>query len=93
MMLPTTSEGFKLLTRIQDEVHRFAVEYHRKLREGKQTRSLLDDVPGIGNVRRKALLKHFGDIYKIKEASVEALAQAPSMDKRAAESVYQFFRS
>ena len=91
MLLPA-SEGFKLLTRIQDEVHRFAIEYHRKLREGKQVRSLLDEVPGIGNVRRKALLKHFGDIHKIRIASAEELATVPSMDKKAAAAVYQFFR-
>jgi len=91
--LPRNSEGFKLLTRIQDEVHRFAIEYHRKLREKSQIHSVLDDVPGIGAVRRKALLKHFGAIEKIQEASADELALAEGMNKRAAEAVYKFFHS
>ena len=90
--LPRTSEGFKLITRIQDEVHRFALEYHKKLRGDSQVRSVLDDIPGIGATRRKELLKHFKNIEAIRQANVEALAQAPSMNKRAAEAVYAFFQ-
>ncbi len=90
--LPVNSEGFKLVTRIQDEVHRFAIEYHRKLSGKKQVKSVLDDIPGIGPVRRKALLRHFGDVYAIQAAEVEALAQVEGMDRRAAEGVYTFFR-
>ena len=90
--LPYTSEGFKLLTRIQDEVHRFAIEYHRKLREKKQVHSILDDISGIGSVRRKALMKHFGDINAIRRAEVEELQQADGMNIKSAEAVYNFFR-
>lgn len=90
--LPYTSEGFKLLTRIQDEVHRFAIEYHRKLREKKQVHSILDDISGIGSVRRKALMKHFGDINAIRRAEVEELQQVDGMNIKSAEAVYNFFR-
>lgn len=90
--LPYTSEGFKLLTRIQDEVHRFAIEYHRKLREKKQVHSILDDIPGIGSVRRKALMKHFGNINAIRRAEVEELQQVDGMNIKSAEAVYNFFR-
>lgn len=86
------SEGFKLITRIQDEVHRFAIEYHRKLRNEKQIHSVLDDIEGIGPVRRKALMKHFGDIESIKNAEVEDLLEVEGMTIKAAESVYLFFR-
>lgn len=90
--LPYTSEGFKLLTRMQDEVHRFAIEYHRKLREKKQVHSILDDISGIGSVRRKALMKHFGDINAIRRAEVEELQQVDGMTIKSAEAVYNFFR-
>lgn len=90
--LPYTSEGFKLLTRMQDEVHRFAIEYHRKLREKKQVHSILDDISGIGSVRRKALMKHFGDINAIRRAEVEELQQVGGMNIKSAEAVYNFFR-
>lgn len=92
ILMPYTSEGFKLITRIQDEVHRFAIEYHRKLRAKAQIKSVLDDIPGIGPVRRKALLAHFGSIEGIMSASLEELAAADGMNKNAAESVYNFFR-
>lgn len=85
------SEAFKLITRIQDEAHRFAIEFHRNLRSREQVRSLLDDIEGIGPTRRKALMKHFKDIDNIKNASVEMLANAPSMNMAAAQSVYDFF--
>ena len=87
-----TSEAFRLVTRIQDEAHRFAIEYHRSLRSKTQVRSILEDIPGIGEARRKALMRYFGDIQKIREASVEELKQVPSMNETAAESVYTFFR-
>lgn len=87
-----TSEAFRLVTRIQDEAHRFAIEYHRSLRGKTQVRSILEDIPGIGEARRKALMRCFGDIQKIREASVEELRQIPSMNAAAAEAVYTFFR-
>ncbi len=86
------SEAFKLITRIQDEVHRFAIEYHRKLRAQQQIHSILEDIPGIGDKRRKALMAYFGDINAIKAAEIEELAKADGMNIRAAEQVYNFFR-
>ena len=85
------SEGFKLITRIQDEAHRFAIEYHRSLRSKGQVRSILDDIEGIGDTRRKALMRHFKSIEAVKEADVETLSQVPGMNRRAAESVWNFF--
>lgn len=87
-----SSEAFHLVTRIQDEAHRFAIEYHRSLRSKTQVKSILEDIPGIGEARRKALMRYYGDIQKIREASVEDLKQVPSMNEAAAESVYAFFR-
>ena len=92
ILLPPHSEGFKLLTRIQDEVHRFAIEYHRKLREEKAFHSVLDDIANIGKVRKKALLQKFGTIEAIAKAEVEELLTVPQMTFQAAEEVYQFFR-
>ncbi|MCD7778610.1 MAG: excinuclease ABC subunit UvrC [Clostridiales bacterium] len=91
VLLPPNSEGFKLVTRIQDEVHRFAIEYHRRSREKREFRSVLDDIKGIGEVRRKRLIKHFGDIEGIKKANPEELTAVEGMDKRIAEAVYDFF--
>ncbi len=85
------SEGFKLLTRVQDEVHRFAIEYHRLLRSKGQVYSVLDDIEGIGPARRKALLRTFKTTEAIRDASVEELLHAPSMNEAAAENVYRFF--
>lgn len=85
------SEVFKLVTRIQDETHRFAIEYHRSLRGKAQVKSILDDIEGIGDSRRKALMKHFGSIEAIKEASEEELSSVNSMNKRSAKQVYDFF--
>ena len=85
------SEGFKLITRIQDEAHRFAIEYHRSLRSKHQVRSILDDIQGIGDTRRKALMRHFKSIEAVKEADVESLSQVPGMNRKAAESVYNYF--
>ena len=89
--IDTNSEGFRLMTRIQDEVHRFAIEYHRSLRSKEQVKSILDDIPGIGEKRRKALMKHFASIEAIKNAAIDELAQAESMNEKAAASVYKFF--
>ncbi len=83
------SEGFKLITRIQDEAHRFAIEYHRSLRSKSQVRSILDDIPGIGDTRRKALMRQFKSLDAVKEAGIEELSEAPGMSRRAAESVWQ----
>lgn len=88
-----STEGFKLITRIQDEVHRFAVEYHRLLRSKGQIHSILDDIEGIGPTRRKSLMKQFKSIEAIREAGVEELKQAPSMNEQAAKKVYEFFHS
>ena len=85
------SEAFKLITRIQDEAHRFAIEFHRQLRGKGQVHSVLDDIEGIGPARRKALMRHYLSLDAIRSATVEELAQLPSMNEKAAESVYQFF--
>lgn len=88
----TNSDAFKLMTRIQDEVHRFAIEYHRSLRSKNQIKSILDDIPGIGNVRKRALMSRFRDVDHIKKASLEELTACPHMDVYAARAVYDFFR-
>lgn len=85
------SEGFRLITRIQDEAHRFAIEYHRSLRSKEQVHSVLDDIEGIGPSRRKALMKQFQSLEAIREADVETLASVPSMNRAAAEKVWAFF--
>ena len=85
------SEGFRLITRIQDEAHRFAIEYHRALRGKGQVKSILDDIPDIGPTRRKALMRQFKAIEAVKDATVEELESAPGMNRKAAESVYNFF--
>ena len=85
------SEGFRLITRIQDEAHRFAIEYHRSLRTKEQVHSILDDIDGIGPARRKALMRAFQSLDEIKAADVDTLAQVPSMNYGAAEKVYEFF--
>ena len=89
--IDTRSEGFKLITREQDEAHRFAIEYHRSLRSKAQVKSVLDDIPGVGPTRRKALMRHFKSITEIKEASVEELLTLPELNRRAAEDIYTFF--
>ena len=86
-------EGFKLITRIQDEAHRFAIEYHRSLRSKSQVKSVLDDIPGIGPARRKALMKAFQSLENIRNASQEELAQIDGMNQKSAEAVYLFFHS
>lgn len=89
--IDTHSEGFKLITRIQDEAHRFAIEYHRSLRSKTQVKSVLDDIKGIGPSRRKALLKEFKDIDAIRNASVEEIKKVKGMTDASASAVYEFF--
>ena len=86
------SEGFKLVTRIQDEAHRFAIEYHRSLRSKAQVHSVLDDIEGIGPARRKALMRRFKSLEAVRDATLEELESTEGMNKRAAESVYAYFR-
>ena len=88
-----SSEGFKLITRIQDEAHRFAIEYHRSLRSKSQVKSVLDDIPGIGAARRKALMRSFKSIDEIKAAPVSRLAEIPEIPEQVAESIYRFFHN
>ena len=89
--IDTHSEGFKLITRIQDEAHRFAIEYHKSLRGKHQIHSVLDDIPGIGPSRRKALMRAFKSLEAIREATAEELAAIPFMNARSAGQVYEFF--
>ena len=90
--IDTHSEGFKLITRIQDEAHRFAIEYHKSLRGKQQIHSILDDIPGIGPSRRKALMRAFKSLEAIRDATEEELAAVPSMNAPSARQVYEFFR-
>lgn len=87
------SNAMKLITRIQDEVHRFAISYHRTLRDKRVLKSILDDIPNIGTIRKKELLKKFGSIENIKKASIDQLLETPSIDKRSALSIKEFFTS
>ncbi len=89
--IDTRSEGFKLITRIQDEAHRFAIEYHRSLRSKTQVKSVLDDIPGVGPARRKALMRHFKSLEEIRRASVEELLEIPEMNEKTAREIVMFF--
>ena len=91
--IDTHSEGFKLITRIQDEAHRFAIEYHRSLRSKTQVRSVLDDIPGVGPAIRKALMRHFKSLEEIRQATVEDLMEIPEMNERTAQEIVAFFAS
>lgn len=91
--IDTSSEAFKLITRIQDETHRFAIEYHRSLRGATQVHSVLDDIPGIGAVRRRALMKHYQSLDALKAAAEEEIAALPEFNRRAARQVYEFFHA
>ena len=91
--IDTHSEGFKLITRIQDEAHRFAIEDHRSLRSKTQVKSVLDDIPGVGPARRKALMRHFKSLEEIRQATVEELMEIPEMNERTAEEIVTFFAS
>ena len=85
------SEAIHMVTALQDETHRFAIDYHKQLRSAEQTRSILDDIKGIGPKRRKALLLHFKDVDNIKKATLEELTEVEGMDAKAAYAVYEFF--
>lgn len=87
------SEEFQLITRIQDEAHRFAITFHRKLRGQNQVHSILDEIPGIGPARRKDLMRHFENLEEIKNASVEELSKLSSMNEKSAMEVYRFFHN
>lgn len=89
--IDTHSEGFKLITRIQDEAHRFAIEYHRSLRSKEQVRSVLDGIPGVGPARRKALMRDFKSIDEIRQADVARLSRVPEIPEHVAEEIYSFF--
>ncbi len=91
--IDTHSEGFKLITRIQDEAHRFAIEYHRSLRSKAQVKSVLDEIPGVGPARRKALMRYFGSIGEVREASVEKLCEVPEIPEHIGRQIYAFFRT
>lgn len=85
------SEGFRLITRIQDETHRFAIEYHRKLRGKKEVKSILDDIPGVGPSRRKALMRHFKSIDAVRKAEIDQLVQVDSVTEKVAKDIYKYF--
>jgi excinuclease ABC subunit C len=87
VIFPRTSEGLYLLQRVRDEAHRFAITHHRSRRSKSMVESLLDDVPGLGEVRRKTLLKHFGSLKKLRAATVEEIAQVPGIGERTAAAI------
>ena len=89
--IDTRSEGFKLITRIQDEAHRFAIEYHRSLRSRAQTESGLDQIPGVGPARRKALMRTFRSMQELRSADVDTLASIPEIPRREAQQIYDYF--
>jgi excinuclease ABC subunit C len=92
IILEPTSAVTHLVARVRDEAHRFAITYHRKLREKRAIRSELDDVPGIGEVRKKALLRHFGSLEKVKQATPEEIAAVKGMSKKAAGEIVNYFQ-
>ncbi|MHB8170254.1 MAG: excinuclease ABC subunit UvrC [Thermincolia bacterium] len=92
IILPRNSKALYLVQRIRDEAHRFAITYHRKLRDKRNLKSVLEDIPGVGSKRKQALLKHFGSLAKIKKASLEELAGAPGMNKAVAQEIWEFFQ-
>ena len=87
MILRRSSEGLYLLQRVRDEAHRFAITHHRSRRSKTMVESMLDDVPGLGEVRRKTLLKHFGSLKKLREATVDDIAQVPGIGLRTADAI------
>lgn len=90
---PRGSEAMLMITALQDEAHRFAISYHRQLRSKNQVHSVLDEIPGVGETRRKQLLKYFGEIRKIREASAEELAEVPGIPESVARGIYDFFHT
>jgi excinuclease ABC subunit C len=93
IILPPASSGTHLIARVRDEAHRFAIEYHRKLREKRAIASELDEIPGIGEARKKALLRHFGSVAKVRDAGVDELANVKGMTRKAAEGIAAFYRT
>lgn len=91
IQIDRNSEGFKLITRIQDEAHRFAIEYHRSLRSKAQVKSVLDEIPGVGPSRRKALMRRFKSIEEVKNADVDTLAGVDEIPESVARGIYEFF--
>jgi excinuclease ABC subunit C len=91
VLLKTTSEGFKLVARIQDEVHRFSIEYHKKLRSKDQIHSVLDDIKGVGKERKKRLLEHFKSVEHIRQASLQDLEAVEGINQEVARNIYQYF--
>lgn len=91
--IDTHSEGFKLITRIQDEAHRFAIEYHRSLRSKSQVKSLLDDIPGVGPARRKSLMRHFKSMEDISKADISELMEVPEINEQVANQIIAFFKA
>lgn len=89
--IDTHSEGFKLITRIQDEAHRFAITYHRSLRSKAQVHSVLDEIPGVGPSRRKALMKYFKSIEELRAADTAKISEVPGITANVAEEIYRFF--
>ena len=92
MPIDVRSEGFKLITRVQDEAHRFAIEYHRSLRGKTQVRSVLEEIPGVGPSRRKALMRRFGSLEEIKNATLEQLLEIPELNEKVAQEILAYFR-
>jgi excinuclease ABC subunit C len=92
IVLPTGSASLYLVKRVRDEAHRFAIEYHRNLRGKAMTASVLDDVPGVGAKRKKALLKHFGSVKRLREATVDEIAEVPGIPRQVAEEVHAVVR-
>jgi excinuclease ABC subunit C len=91
IILDPTSQTTHLVARARDEAHRFAIAYHRKLREKRAIKSELDDIPGIGEVRKKALLRHFGSLEKIKQATMDDISAVKGMSKKAAKEIARFY--
>jgi excinuclease ABC subunit C len=89
VILPRTSEGLYLLQRVRDEAHRFAITFHRQRRSKAMTASVLDDIPGLGQTRRKALLKHFGSVKKVRLAGVEEIREVPGIGPALAETIHR----
>ncbi len=89
IILPRASEGLYLLQRVRDEAHRFAISYHRRKRARALTASALDDIPGLGPVRRAALVKHFGSVRRLAEATVTEIAEVPGIGTRTAQTIHE----
>jgi excinuclease ABC subunit C len=90
-MIPKSSASLKLLQRIRNEAHRFAIDYHRKLRKKRIIKSELEEIPGIGPARRKILLSHFGSVERIKQVSLEELLRIDGINQKVAENLYHYF--